>query len=533
MAEAQTTTPEPYTIGKRYSQFESTRSPYLERGRACSALTIPSMLPPSGHNGTSPLPTPWQAIGSRGVNHLAAKLTLTLFPMNSPFFKYNVDEVILEKMTGQPELKSQVDEGLAKYERSIMNEFEANAIRTSIFEAIKHLLVAGNVLLFVNPKGMLRIFRMDRYVVKRDPMGNLLEIIIKEDMSPMELSDAGKAAYAKTGGNSAVADETTDTVCVYTRVYKRNDKFITYQDINGHLIEGTVGQYPVDKCPYIALRWTDIDNEDYGRGMIEEYFGDLKSLEALSKAIVQAAAAAAKVLFLIRPNSTTKARVLAESESGDIRDGNAEDVTVLQMDKYADFRVAFEMRNELKQSLSMAFLLNTAIQRNGERVTAEEIRFMAEELESSLGGVYSALSQTLQRPLVIQYQFQMQRQGKLPALPDGVVKINIVTGVEALGRGQDLNKLKALTGDLTQIATSAEALDPYMQVSELIKRITTAYSVDPAGLMKTPEETAQALQVRQQAAMAQKLGPNVVNQGGALLKERSRQQHEAAQQGEQ
>ncbi|WP_416142518.1 portal protein [Escherichia coli] len=43
---------------------------------------------------------------------------------------------------------------------------------------------------------------------------------------------------------------------------------------------------------------------------------------------------------------------------------------------------------------------NSAVQRTGERVTAEEIRYVASELEDTLGGVYSILSQELQLPLV-------------------------------------------------------------------------------------------------------------------------------------
>jgi hypothetical protein len=86
----------------------------------------------------------------------------------------------------------------------------------------------------------------------------------------------------------------------------------------------------------------------------------------------------------------------------------------------------------------MAFLLNSAIQRNAERVTAEEIRYMAQELEAALGGIYSTLSQEFQLPFVTRVMFQMERQKKLPVLPEGLVKPAIITGVEALGRGNDV-----------------------------------------------------------------------------------------------
>jgi hypothetical protein len=36
-------------------------------------------------------------------------------------------------------------------------------------------------------------------------------------------------------------------------------------------------------CPYIPLRWAALENENYGRGHCEEYLGDLRSLEDLSK----------------------------------------------------------------------------------------------------------------------------------------------------------------------------------------------------------------------------------------------------------
>ena len=42
-----------------------------------------------------------------------------------------------------------------------------------------------------------------------------------------------------------------------------------------------------------------IDNEDYGRSYCEEFIGDLKSLEGLTEAMVEAAAATSKVVFLV------------------------------------------------------------------------------------------------------------------------------------------------------------------------------------------------------------------------------------------
>ena len=164
-------------------------------------------------------------------------------------------------------------------------------------------------------------------------------------------------------------------------------------------------------------------------------------MEGLTQAIVEGSAASAKVLFLVRPNGTTKARTLAESPNGAIVNGDANDVTTLQVQKAADFQVALATAQNITERLSFAFLLNSSVQRNAERVTAEEVRYMAQELETALGGVYSILSQEFQQPLINILLSRLEATGKMPKLPKETVKPTVVTGLEALGRGQDLNKL--------------------------------------------------------------------------------------------
>ena len=73
--------------------------------------------------------------------------------------------------------------------------------------------------------------------------------------------------------------------------------------------------------------------------------------------------------------------------------------------------------NRIETRLQFAFLLNSSIQRNAERVTASEIRFMAEDLEQALGGIYSILSQEFQLPFVMRKMAMMEKSKKLPKLP--------------------------------------------------------------------------------------------------------------------
>jgi hypothetical protein len=506
---------EALTCQARYDRLSSDRLTFLDRARRCSELTIPTLVPPEAHSKSTTYYTPWQGIGARGVNNLASKLLLSLLPPNSPFFRLVVDDFTLDEIMGRPGAKAKVDEGFNKIERAVQAEIEGSNIRPSVFQALKHLIVAGNVLMYLPKEGGVRVYRLDNYVVKRDPAGNVLDIIAKDEVSPLALTEEERELLDDTPGKQD-EDYTTDkTVKVYTRLHRKANRWHLYQEINGKMVPGSEGQWPIEKSPMLALRWTAIDGEDYGRGYVEEYLGDLISLEGLSKAIVEASAAAAKVVFLLNPNGVTRMRDVSEAESGAIVIGKGDDITSVQTDKQADMRIAYEAARTITERLSLAFLMQSAVQRQAERVTAEEIRFMAGELEDALGGVYSILSQEFQLPLINRLMDRMTKQNRLPALPKGVVKPAIVTGLEALGRGHDLNKYNALLNALTPLGP--EVLQRYMNPGDYISRIATSLGIDAKGLVKDDEQIAmeaqqaqQAQQMQMMADMAGKAIPNAV-----------------------
>ena len=121
-----------------------------------------------------------------------------------------------------------------------------------------------------------------------------------------------------------------------------------------------------------------MDGEDYGRGRVGQFIGDLKSLDALSQALVEGSAAAAKVVFTVSPSSTTKPSTLANAGNGAIVQGRPDDIGVVQVGKSADFGTAFQMMQQLERRLNEAFLVMQV--RQSERTTAEEVRLTQMEL---------------------------------------------------------------------------------------------------------------------------------------------------------
>lgn len=489
-------------VKSTYTKLEGKRFSYLSRARDCSRLTIPTVMPDEGSTTDKRFTTPWQSVGARGVNNLSSALLLSLLPPNSPFFRLVVDEAAIRKLQGvDPRIKSEIERAMSERERLVMREVEIKAVRVAAFEAIKQLIICGNVgLYFPTDGGNLRVIRLDRYVVKRGASGNVLTVILQECISGSMLTPELRTLLSKD------EDSDMDDVDVYTCInYLPEGKVEIWQEVKDTVVAGSYGIFEESKSPFLALRMVRVDGEDYGRGYVEQYIGDLKSLEALTQVIVEGAAAASKVLFLVNPNGTTKASTLAKAPNGAIREGNAADVTVLQTGKQADFATALQTINTISERLSYAFLLTEASIRNAERVTAEEVRLVTQSIERQLGGIYSLLSQEFQLPLVYKIMDQMEREKRLPKIPKKFVTPAIITGIEALGRGNDLNRLDSYLAGIGQLL-GPEAIQKYVDVREYLTRRAAALGIETTGLVKTEEQLNSEQQaMMQQASMQQAL----------------------------
>lgn len=518
------------TAASRYGALETDRQMFLQRAREAAEYTIPALFPPQGHSSSTRYATPFQSLGARGVNNLSSKLLLALLPPESCFFKLQPDariEAELEQNQDPQQADDSadlLDSALSQMEQTVLQEINSRKLRTKAAEAFKQLVVGGNTLVHMPAKKGMRVFKLDQYVVQRDPEGHVLEIVVKECVAPNTLPDPIKMAVlqqiareeaeqGKTGSDKDHGDH--KTVDLFTRVCREDKNWTVCQEVKGFKVPDSDGTYPLDKCPWLPLRWTSIDGENYGRGLCEEYIGDLASLEALAKMLVQAGMVAGKVIYMVKPNGSTRPESLNDKPNGAIIEGDPEDVKALQLEKGMDLQFVVTLSQAIEQRLSYVFLLNSAIQRDAERVTAEEIKTMAAELEDALGGVYSLFADEFQRPLAEIIMAQMQREKKLPELPKGTVSISVITGLDALGRNRDLTRLSQLMQAGGQ-ALGPQVLSQYVNPGDYLTRVSAALGIKAKGLIKTDGEVQQAQQAAQQQQMAaQMAGPAM--QAGAKM----------------
>ena len=517
---------------ERYNALHADRSQFLDSAKECSRLTLPYLITDDSTNRQShrQLSTPWQGVGAKVVVTLAAKLMLALLPPQTSFFKLQIRD---DKLGANldPTMRSELDLSFSKMERMVMDYIASSNDRVVIHQALKHLIVGGNALIFMGKDG-LKNFPLNRFVVSRDGNGNVIEIVTKELISRKVL---GLESPEKTDSPNSPNDQGQgsdgDDVEVYTYVKmdEKSGRWVWHQEVFDKIIPGSRSTAPKTASPWLVLRFNTVDGEDYGRGRVEEFVGDFRSLEGLSQSLVEGAAAASKVIFLVSPSSTTKPKTIAEAGNGAIVQGRAEDVTVIQVGKTADFQTAANLAQTIERRLSDSFL--TMNVRQAERVTAEEVRLTQLELEQQLGGLFSLLTVEFLIPYLNRILLVLTRSGQLPKIPKDLARPQIVAGVNALGRGQDREALTTFIGTIAQ-TMGPEALARYIDPGEAIKRLAAAQGIDVLNLVKTQEQMAQEMQRKQQMMAQQELVKQAGQIVGSPMMDPSKNPEGTAQMGE-
>jgi hypothetical protein len=488
----------------------------LAKARECSRLTLPGLIPAEGVSEHSMTVQPYSSVGAQLVANLTARLLLSLFPVEVPFFQYRITPEMIARIRatsqhpkGPDEEIVTVSQNIAELGYAIHDLMDESTLRQTLAEAIRHLLTGGNVLVYIAPDRSARIYRLDQYVVRRDNFGRPLNIIVKEAVYPSQLSQEIREACRLTAPLSA----TENRVDLYTVVAFQDGKAVQFEELNGHEVPGSRGEIAADDCGWLPLRWRAIAGNDYGEGHVGDYVSDLITHDQLYGIGTQSTAAAARAVFFIDPMSNITLQQWANASHGDALYGRADAVTTVQLDKSQDLTICRDTLQDIERRLSDAFLRKGSTIRDAERVTAAEIRVISEELESTLGGIFTTLSAELQLPLVRRFQYLGAKAGVIPKLSDDI-KPRISTGMSALGKTASATAIRSWVGD--GVGMFGPQAVQYINVETVLRNLGLAASVENLeSMLLSADERAAAQQDAQIGAMAQAAAPAIVNQIGA------------------
>lgn len=504
----------------RYARGKFDREPYLRRGRDNAALTIPYLFRPEGDNSQTDPEVPWNSGGAYALANMGAKLILALFPVGLPPMKLKPGQAtqqgIIELASQDPDkagaLEASIDLGLSRVEQEFVEAVEEDGDRAKLAIGALKLLCGGNHGFAFQKEGVLRGISLDRYVTWRDASGTLLEFVVEDGLAYESLPPDIRGHVDTGGYQQPEAGKSHAAIKLYTHGFLRDGRWEVYQEIYGKEVDGSRYFRDPDALDFFFPVWNLLDGEHYGRSYVENYLGDLQGVEGISQTVQEGAAAIAKFLTLVDPTGLTSKKTLAQAQNGAIISGREADVHVLANNKGGDLQAVMSISDKMERRIAAAFLLNSSVQRQGERVTAEEIRFVAGELEDAQAGAYSQQAISWQQPYVRLKLAHLMRAKRVTPLPANSVKVTIVGGMGGLARNAELQALDALVQGTLQTfgPTAVERIN----LTIYYQRRAAALGVKTDGLLYSEEYLQQQKQEMQQQQMLQQLGPEAVKQVG-------------------
>lgn len=152
---------------------------------------------------------------------------------------------------------------------------------------------------------------------------------------------------------------------------------------------------------------------------------------------------------------------------------------------------------------------------------------MVKDLEEALGNYYSIMSKEFQLAYV-KISFHHLRKEKKDALPDLIrdknVKLTVTTGLEALGRGSDLNKWASFFDIMAKFAQSAQIVGA--KVDKIAAMVAASLNLDITDVLYTDEEKAQMAQEAQKQELLKTVAPSAVNKIGDMQLQKMQQEEQ-------
>lgn len=493
-----------YTIQTLFNKYRD--ESLLSKLENYALWTIPSVFPRNGEDNyydfqNRQIEYDCQSIGAGLVNMLATKLASTLFPANTSFFRMQLSDdakAVLEE--------KQIQDVIA-YENKACERLFLKATYAQLIQAMRLLIITGECLVH-RYMGTLRVFSLRDYACKRNNVGEVLDIITREHKFWSELDPSVQALIGRKPEHEKLK--------LYTRV-KRVVKngFVSWkmtQEIEGCDI-GTDVTYRDKLCPFIPVVWSYSNGDNYGRGHVEDYAADIYKLSRLSEALADYQFESMRILYLHDPSKFFDAKHAEMAATGEYVTGAADAVVPLEAGAAQKMQQVMLSLSEVEQRLNKAFM-NTSNQRDAERVTAYEVRLAAEEAEQVLGGVYSQLSQSLHLPLA--YLLLDEADNTIiEAFDLNHIKLEILTGLQALSRSTSNQSLVMAVSDLTAILPvfTQGGLGKEWNINKIAEGVFSSYGLTVADMKYTEKELLAIQQAEQQAQATQAMQAQAM--GGA------------------
>lgn len=502
----------------QWEELTRERAIMLRRKEAQSAVTIPSVLPDDSYNVESDsLTNGFTSLGAQGATNIVNKLMLAMFAPGISFLK--LDLAAKEKAAFLEQLgltdDSLLTDVLAEGEREAMKALEQSGSRPALYEGLASLVCVGDVLMDLSDTSVISFINLHDYAVKRNRKGKLLHLVFREILRVGELEDLAQREYRAGVPGCKPSDKVTVFTCV--RLVGGMYRSTLWVD-EVKLSPSHGGKWSAENLPYRALTWRLPIGQSYGVSLAEDYSNDLGTHDIVSEALADGAVLASQFRWACNPSGMTQPEDVERSPNGAVVPANPNDLDLIFANMGQQLASVASIEELFARRIGRGFLMNTAVTRQAERVTVEEVRIQAQELETSLGGVYSRLSIDMQGPIArwALRKADIRIQGTK-------ITPTIITGLDALSRSAELQRMMGFLSDVAQLSAIPVETREMLNEEPIISDMAAGRGVQRQRYVATSEVIQERRVQRQQALASQQAvqagvqagAQNAVQQGGA------------------
>lgn len=486
------------TAAGRFQTLDNKRSTMKTRCEHYSGLTLPYIFPPEAYQeGDYELRFDHHSVGAQAVNHLANKIVIGLFQPGFPFFKLELPQKAQQELQQQGVTQDIIEQALSMGEKAGVKELAKGQVRPQLFEAIKQLIVLGNALPVFH-KSEFELINFRDYVVRRSRRNNVMEIVVRNCTTLGELDEDAREEVVKTGRYN---DPDSKVTHYYWIARGQNGKYQVSQWVDDVPLSDskfTSSYKDYASLPWQPQAWVLPAGHSYGVGLVEEYVGELTQITEFAESLSDGAALASVWRFMVSPSSQVRPEDIAEGENGDALPGGMDEVSIVQAQVGNNMSIVQSVQQDAIQRFSRGFLLMSSVTRDAERVTAAEIRTLANELETGLGGVYSRLAVSFQTPLT----YYLLR-GADVTIQDTKLTPVILTGFDALSRAAELERVQLFLQDVANITSMPPQIQDWLKVGPILRSLAANRHLNAQDFVNDEAQVQQAQQQRQIAMQAQ------------------------------
>lgn len=501
-----------HDLSNLWSEMHNEKDDLVDRSEAYARWTLPYIcMPDGGYEQEAEKGSVDN--GAKYVNGLANKIVEVLFPTSRPFFKLSLTAEAQLRMAQEvgeasmPQVLENANTTTARIEKIAVKNLNLTEYRPRAIEAVKHLIITGNVVIRRDSEDNRIVYGVRNHCIRRDRNGNEIHVLLYdqkrlEEFEP-ETQDRIKQAGVSNATGASLTDFTTQSegMTLITEYKKIGKRWRIRQEVAGLPIGEEHYQNELD-YDLLCLTWNHASGEHYGRGLVEDNAVLFHKLDVTGAATTALMAVMCDIKFLVRAGSPLSQQVeqLHAANVGSYFVGNEGDITVPDIGKRGDLQVMINRMDTWDQQLAGAFL--NANVRNAERVTAEEIRLIAKELESAYGGIYSKLAEAWQAR---EAEYVLAKTDLIKQLGQGMFEafeVVIVSGADSLSREGVLDNLRQAVMDLQMLEAVPEDVRGTLNADRFAKFVFENHYLDPLQFVNTAEEM-QARQQQEQQMQAQ------------------------------